>query len=121
MVLPVVTTPSLTIASLGGYAVGASRYGGYNRTAADLVIPAALQDPIALVVNGKNIPVGSTVTVVATGSAITATGGVLAGTADASTTTIQISGLVRTALTHLYLSTTFDVPTGRRRGQPAGP
>jgi hypothetical protein len=121
VVVPVATTPSLTIASIGGYAVGASRYGGYNRTTADMVIPAALPDPIALVVNGKNIPVGSTVTVVATGSAISATGGVLTGTVDASTTTIQISGLVRTALTHLYLSTTFDVPPTGGGANPPGP
>jgi hypothetical protein len=122
VVLPVITTPSLTIASFGGYTVGASRYGGYNRTAADLVVPAALQDPIALVVNGKNIPAGSTVTVVGTGSAITSTGGVLAGTLDASTATIQISGLDRTALTHLYLSTTFDVPPAQGGGaNPPGP
>ncbi|HEX7486149.1 MAG TPA: hypothetical protein VF332_08360 [Vicinamibacterales bacterium] len=118
-VQPAATTPALTIVSMGGFPV--TRYAGSIPDSVDLLLPAALPDPIALVVNAANIPVGTTVHVTATGSPMTSTGGVLEGTLDSSSTTLQISGLVRTTQSHLFVYATFDVTGGGGAGNPPGP
>jgi hypothetical protein len=120
---PTTTTPALLFVSMGGHAFPTGLYSGGNNDTVDLMLPAALQDPIPLVVNAANIPVGTQLAVTATGSAITSTGGVLAGTLASSSATLQISGLVRTSQSHLFVHAVFDVPGGGGAGSanPAGP
>jgi hypothetical protein len=123
VIQPTTTTPSLSFVSMGGYAFPTGLYSGGNNDTVDLMLPAALHDPIPLVVNAANIPVGTQLTVTATGSDITFTGGVLAGTLASSSATLQISGLVRTSQSHLFVHAVFDVPGGggAGSGNPAGP
>jgi hypothetical protein len=123
VIQPTTTTPALSFVSMGGYAFPTGLYSGGNNDTVDLMLPAALQDPIPLVVNAANIPVGTQLTVTATGSAITFTGGVLAGTLASSSATLQISGLIRSSQSHLFVHAVFDAPGGGGAGSanPDGP
>ena len=111
--------PSLSIVSIGGFAVPSYSGGSFNTI--DLILPNAISDPIPVFVQASNIPVGSPVTVTFSGSgggAGTSTTGTLAGTLASSTATLTVSGLTRSAVTYLFLSSTFAV-TGSS-AEPAG-
>ncbi len=100
--------PALTIVSIGGYPVPA--YSGANFNTIDLLLPSQLPDPIAVVVQASNVPVGSPVSIAFSGSTTaTSTTSNLAGTNSASTATVFVSNTGRTtAVTYLFVSATFD-------------
>lgn len=99
--------PLLTIQSIGGYPVPS--YSGSSFSTIDLLLPSQLQDPIAVVIRGTNVPAGSPVTIKFNGSVgATATTATLTGTTASSTATLYISGLTRSAVTYLFVMTTFD-------------
>jgi len=97
--------PSFSIVSIGGYPVPSYSGGSFNSI--DLMLPTQLQDPIPVLVQGTNIPVGSSVTVNFNGGG-TSTTASLAGTTATSTATVYISGLNRSAVTFLFISATYD-------------
>jgi hypothetical protein len=88
----------------------------------DVVLPRALTDPLSVVVQGRNIPVGTQVNLNLSGSTgTTYTPGTLAGSLDLSTATLLVSGISRTAETHLFVFVTFDVPQSAALLNPPGP
>jgi hypothetical protein len=99
--------PSINIVSVGGYPVPS--YSGSSFSTIDLLLPMQLQDPIPVVVQGTNVPIGSQVRVSFSGSlAATSTTGTLSGTTALSTVTVYISGLNRGSVTYLFANATFD-------------
>lgn len=119
-IIPTSTTASLSVASIGGFPVLSDA--GTRPGTVDVVLPRALTDPIALVVQGRNIPIGTAVSLNLSGSSgVTYTPGVLDGSVDQSLATLQVSGLDRTAETHLFVFSTFDVPLAAAASNPAGP
>jgi hypothetical protein len=117
-ILPPTGTPTLTITSVGGFAVPATA--GARPDAVDVLLPTQLSDPIPLVVQASNIPIGSPVTLSINGSPGTSTPGVLAGTFESSAATVNIFGLDRTKVIFLFVSTTFEVPAFASIDNPAG-
>jgi hypothetical protein len=112
--------PLLSIASIGGFPVpsfSGSRFDTY-----DMLLPNQLTDPIAVVVNATNIPVGTQVKIgFANGSPnATSTSATLAGTLQFSTGTTTISNLNRLAVTYLLATATFDPPISAMRFNPKG-
>jgi hypothetical protein len=84
---------------------------GRRQDVADLLLPKQLPDPIQVVVEASNIPVGTAVTLTATpGGGVAAVPGTLAGSLESSTATLTFSGAPRTALTYLFVCATFDAP-----------
>jgi hypothetical protein len=121
-IIPTSTTASLTVASIGGFPVLSDA--GSRPATVDVVLPRALTDPIAVVVQSSKIPVGTQVLLNLSGSTgVTYTPGTLAGSFDQSTATLQVTGLNRSAETHLFVYATFDVPQGQQAAilNPAGP
>jgi hypothetical protein len=99
--------PSLQIVSVGGYTVPPNS--GSSFTTIDLLLPSQLQDPIAVVVKATNVPVGSPVTINFNNAPSATYPPVnLAGTKASSTATLSVSGLNRTAVVYLFVSTTFN-------------
>lgn len=103
--------PDLRIVSVGGFLVPDSA--GTRKDAADLVLPKQLSDPINVLVEASNIPVGSPVTVsFGTANQGTAPTVPLAGTLASSTATIGVSGLNRDKLAYLYVQVLFAPASG---------
>jgi hypothetical protein len=99
--------PSLQIVSVGGYTVPPNS--GSSFTTIDLLLPNQLQDPIAVVVKATNVPVGSPVTINFNNSPSATFPPVnLSGTKASSTATLLVSGLNRTGVVYLFVSTTFN-------------
>lgn len=99
--------PSITFSSIGGYAVPSSS--GSSFTTIDLLLPTQLQDPIPVIVQATNVPVGSPVSITFGGpGGPTSTSGMLSGSTASSSTTLFVSGLVRTGVTYLFALATFD-------------
>jgi len=119
-VIPTSTTADLTISSIGGFPVFSDA--GTRPGTVDVVLPSALTDPIAVAVQGTNIPVGTAVNLNLSGSSgTTYVPGTLAGSFDLSTATLQVSGLDRSAESHLFVFATFDVPQSAALFNPEGP
>ena len=110
--------PTLTIISIGGYPVPS--YSGSSFSSIDLLLPEQLSDPIPIVVQGTNVPVGSTVTISISGGGGTSTTATLAGSTSMSTATLFLSGLNRSAVTYLFVSATFDATLISTNIQPEG-
>ncbi len=112
---PAITAPAapgLRIVSIAGYLVPDSA--GNRKDAADLVLPKQMADPINVLVEATNIPVGSPVTVsFGTSNTGTSTAGTLAGSLASSTATIPVSGLNRDQLAYLYVQVLFAPPALR--------
>ncbi len=98
--------PALSIVSIGGYPVPS--YSGSSFSTVDLELPTQLSDPIAVVVQATNVPPGSPVTIIFSGSNATASAATLSGSSAASSATVLVSGLNRSAVTYLYVSATFN-------------
>ncbi len=100
--------PTLQIVSIAGYPVPS--YSGSSFSSIDLLLPLQLQDPIPVVVQATNVPVGSPITInfSGTGTSATATAATLSGTMASSTATIYVSNLNRSAVSYLFVSATFD-------------
>ncbi len=108
IILPTIT-PNLSIAKIGGYAV--PPYSGTRFNTVDLLLPNQLTDPISVVVQGSNIPVGTQVNINFSGSpSAIFTSGTLQGTLQSSTATLTVSNLTRTEVTYLFVYATFDLP-----------
>jgi hypothetical protein len=119
-IVPIPTTAALTIASIGGFPVLSDA--GVRPGTVDVVLPRGLTDPIPVVVQARNIPVGTQVRLNVTGSSgATYTQGSLAGSLALSTATLSVSGLDRTAESHLFVFATFDVPQSAALLNPSGP
>jgi hypothetical protein len=113
-------TPALRLLSIGGFSIPAGS--GARSDTVDLLLPSQLVDPIPLVVQASNIPVGSKVTVAINGSpSASATPGTLAGTDESSTATVNISSLDRTKVIFVFASVTFEVPHLAQAGNVSGP
>lgn len=112
--------PILTIASIGGFPVPS--HAGSRLDTYDMLLPNQLTDPIAVVINANNIPVGTQVKVgFFNGSpGATSTPATLAGTLQFSTGTATISGINRLAVTYLLATATFDPPLSAMRFNPKG-
>ncbi len=111
--------PTLSILSVGGYPVPS--YSGQRFDTVDLILPSQLPDPIHVVVTANNIPVGTQVGIsFGTGNVGAVVPGTLSGSLESSTTTVQVSGLNRTALAYLFVSATFSVPQSAANANPAG-
>ena len=116
------TTPSLAITSIGGFAVPS--YSGSVPGRVDLLLPTTLADPINLVVQASNIPVGTQVRMNISGSTgATYTPGNLSGTLASSTATLGISGLNRTVsvASYMFVYAQFDLPPSGPTSNPSGP
>jgi len=110
--------PGLRIVSVGGFLVPDSA--GSRKDAADLVLPKQLPDPINVLVEATNIPVGSVVTVsFGTSNQGTTAGVPLSGTLAQSTATIGVSGLNRNLLAYLYVQVLFAPPAAAAGAAPA--
>ena len=115
--------PVLNIISIGGYPVPS--YSGSSFSTIDVMLPTQLQDPIPVVVQATNVPVGSPVSIAFSGSSgATSTTANLAGTNASSSATVYVSGLIRTqAVTYLFVSTTFSaslISTNLNKANPSG-
>jgi hypothetical protein len=119
-IIPTSTTAALTISSIGGFPVLSDA--GVSPGSVDVVLPRGLTDPIAVLVQGRNIPLGTQVNLNLSGSTgATYTPDSLTGTFELSSATLQVSGLDRGAETHLFVFATFDVPEGASSLNPEGP
>ena len=99
--------PVLNIVSIGGYPVPS--YSGSSFSTIDVLLPTQLTDPIPVVVQATNVPVGSPVSVAFSGSAgATSTTANLAGTTASSTATVYVTGVSRVGVSYLYVSTMFS-------------
>lgn len=106
--------PSLRITSIGGYPVPAAS--GASGFGASLLLPKQLPDPIPVVVEARNVPPGTVVRMSISGSpSATSTAAALSGTLQASTATLQVSGLSRDAISYLYVWVSFA--PGQMSGQ----
>jgi hypothetical protein len=119
-IIPTSTTAALTIASIGGFPISSDA--GVRPGTVDVVLPRGLSDPISVAVQGRKVPIGTQVNLNLSGSSgVTYTPGTLAGSIDLSTATLLVSGLNRSAETHLFVFVTFDVPQSAALLNPAGP
>jgi hypothetical protein len=115
-----VNPPSISISSIGGYQVPS--YSGSSFSTIDLMLPTQLQDPIPIVVNGTNIPVGSPVRLSFSGpGGPTFTASTLSGTTASSSATLYASGLSRSGVTYLFVLATFDPTLIATNLKPGGP
>lgn len=94
-------TPILQIVSVGGVAAPANPVGSFQGSP-DVVLPANQPNPVIIVVNGSNIPSGTSVNVTST----SASGASTSGTATLSGTTASSTGSASVSL-----STGFSVLT----------
>ncbi len=98
--------PVLSISKVGGIAVPAVPSGTYNSL--DVTLPSNTVNPVSVEISGTNIPVGTTVTVIAApevGAAATATAA-LSGTDAASTAAVQLT-ISKSYPSIVSVSTTF--------------
>lgn len=118
-IVPTSTTPSLSITSIGGFPVG---YTAGRPDVADLILPNQLVDPINVVVQAHNIPVGTEVRLSISGpSNGTFTPGTLSGTTASSSATIGVSGLNRTGASYIIAIADFSLPASMAEANPTGP
>lgn len=113
------TTPSLAITSIGGFPVG---YTAGRPDVVDLILPNQLADPINVVVQAHNIPVGTTVNLNISGpSSGSVTPGTLSGTTASSSASIAVSGLSRTGATFIIAIADFSLPASLAQANRTGP
>jgi hypothetical protein len=112
--------PALQLISFGGTAIPS---GSGNRIdTADILLSNQLSDPIPLVVQGMNIPVGTPVILqISRSPNATAAPVSLAGTDQVSTATLSVSGLDRTQVVFMFASVTFTVVGLAPEANPVGP
>lgn len=102
------STPSLRIISIGGYPVP---YATGRPDSIDLMLPNSLADPVNIVVQAANIPVGTQISLNLSGpSGANYTPGVLSGTQDSSSATIPVSGLSRSGATFILAFAEYTLP-----------
>lgn len=112
--------PSLQITSIGGYAVPANS--GSSFSTVDLLLPSQLTDPLAVVVQATNVPPGSPVTINFSNSpSATFPAASLTGSIASSTATLNVSGLNRSGVVYLFVSTTFSASLVSKNLKPLDP
>jgi hypothetical protein len=112
-------TPSFVITSVGGFPVS---YTAGRPDFVDLILPNQVSDPINVVVQAHNIPVGTQVNLNISGPANgTFTSGTLSGTQASSSTTIAVSGLSRTGATYMIAFADFTLPGNAASFNKKGP
>ena len=113
------STPSLKITSIGGFPLS---YTTGRPDAVDLMLPNQLVDPINVVVQAHNIPVGTEVDLNISGPSIgTFAPGTLSGTTEFSSATISVSGLSRAGTTYIIAIADFTLPASMAKVNPKGP
>jgi hypothetical protein len=113
------STPSLSITSIGGFPVS---YTSGRPDSVDLILPNQINDPVRVVVQAHNIPVGTQVNLGISGPATgTFTPGTLSGTQTSSSTTIGVSGLSRAGATYLIAFVDFTLSASAANFNPQGP
>jgi hypothetical protein len=102
--------PSLQIASVGGVAAPANPAGSFQG-APDVVLPSSQANPVTVVINGANIPPGTsvTVTVTATSGTSTTASTTLSGTTASSSGNASIA--LGTGLSVIAATTVIDLTT----------
>jgi len=98
--------PSISFSSIGGYQVPSSS--GSSFSTIDVLLPTQLQDPIPVVVEATNVPLGSPISLSFSPGGPTSTTATLSGSTASSTATLYVSGLVRSGVTYLFVLATFD-------------
>jgi hypothetical protein len=100
--------PTIAISSVGGYPAPPATSANWGTI--NLLLPTQLQDPITVIVQAQNVPVGSQVTLMFSGSNATASPATttLSGTTASSSATFAVSGLSRSGVTVLSASATFS-------------
>jgi hypothetical protein len=112
-------TPSLSITSVGGFPVS---YSAGRPDMVDLMLPNQLADPLNVVVQANNIPVGTQVKLNVSGpSSGSFTPGTLSGTHGSSSTTIAVSGLSRTGATYMIAFADFTLAGNAANFNKKGP
>ncbi len=104
VVVPV-NPPTISISSIGGYAAPSAT--GATWKTVDLLLPTQLPDPIAVVVQGNNLPAGAQASLSFSGSFPNASPST-AALSGSSSTTFYVSGLNRTAVTVIFAVATFN-------------
>lgn len=113
------STPSLSITSIGGFPVS---YTAGRPDMVDLILPNQVSDPISVLVQAHNIPVGTQVNLTISGpSSGTFTPATLSGTQASSSATIGVSGLSRTGATYLIAFADFTLAAGMANSNRKGP
>lgn len=120
VIIPTVV-PTLRIASIGGFAVPSYSAGQLNT--ADLILPVQLPDPISLVIQAGNVPVGTEITFQISGPSGTATNCTLAGTLSSSSCTSNLTGFSRSTgvVTSILAVAIFSPPPLAKGVNPTGP
>lgn len=108
--------PALTIVSIGGFAVPSNA--GQRFDTVDLLLPNQLADPLTVVVQATNIPVGTQVTIGFINGAGTSTPSALQGTLASSSASPTISGMNRSAVTYLLAYAQFNPPMTAQKFNP---
>jgi hypothetical protein len=101
--------PTLTIGSVGGVAASGNAVGLINAPP-DIVVPTSVPNPVAVVVNGANLPSGTAIQVKLTpesGSPATV-GGTLTGSTASSTATVNLT-LPSSGVSVIRATVTLDV------------
>jgi hypothetical protein len=108
VILPDNSTPSLAIVSIGGFPVS---YAAGRPDVVDLMLPNQLADPVNILIQGHNIPVGTQVNLNLSGPTQgTFTPGTLSGSQLSSSVTIAVSGLSRMGTTYILAFADFTLP-----------
>lgn len=112
---PVVVTnaPQLRIASVAGLNSPAAPVGSL-RGVPDIIVPTTQPNPVSVVLQGANVPVGTVVQVILTpesGGRTTAQSGALAGTDAASTATASVS--LPAGMSVITATATIDLTTAK--------
>ena len=100
--------PTLTIASIGGYAVPSYSAGRPDRV--DLLLPTQLADPLNIVIQGSGVPSGTQVQIQLSGASGTATNCTLTGGLGPVSCNASVSGLSRTGVSTLLAVAVFTPP-----------
>lgn len=113
------STPSLSITSVGGFPIS---YTAGRPDSIDLMLPSQLSDPINVIIQAHNIPIGTQVSLNISGpSSGTFTPGTLSGTQPSSSATIAVSGLSRTGATYIIAFADFTLPASMSKLNRKGP
>ena len=100
-----VNPPTISITSIGGYQAPSAT--GATWKTVDLLLPTQIPDPIAVVVQGNNLPAGAQASLSFSGSPATASP-TTAALSGSSSTTFYVSGLNRSAVTVIFAVATFN-------------
>ena len=100
-----VNPPGVAISSIGGYPAPSATTASWRTV--DLLLPTQLSDPLAVIVQGTNLPVGSQVSLSFSGSTANANppSTTLSGS---SATTFYVSGLNRAGVTVIFAVVSFN-------------